>query len=48
MISLAIIALATLAAIITGYFPLLLLPLGICIGTVVQEVQSFIREGNQE
>lgn len=40
MISLFIIAVSTLIVILTGYVPLLLLPAGICIGMIGQELYN--------
>lgn len=40
MISLFIIAVSTLIVILTGYVPLLLLPAGICIGMIRQELYN--------
>lgn len=48
MISLFIIAVSTLIVILTGYTPLLLLPAGICIGMIAQELYNSSSSSNRK
>lgn len=43
-----LVAFCTAFVILTGYLPLLLLPLGICIGSIMQEFHQFMKDEKKE